>query len=152
MLARHVKTAYDLIRKYAPEAKVYTWSDMFTPYHNARPFEVKGYYYLVNGNWDGAWEGLPKDVIIMNWYSPDAKSVKFFADRGHKQVLCGYYDVKTTAQMKQNIRDWMEKSEGVPGVLGFMYTTWHKNYANLKEYCKLLDTYNDWGKPGATGR
>jgi hypothetical protein len=138
MLARHVKAGYDLIRKYAPKAKVYTWSDMFTPYHNAR----KGYYYLVNGDWDGAWVGLPKDVIIMNWYSEDAKAVRFFADQGHQQVLCGYYDQGATDKMKVNIREWMARAQGVPGVLGVMYTTWGSNYSNLKEYFQLLDTYN----------
>ena len=57
---------------------------MFTPYHNAYSMEAqKKYYYLVNGNWDGSWEGLPKDVIILNWYSPTPDGVKFFADRGN---------------------------------------------------------------------
>ena len=150
LLAEHFKRAYDLVRKYSPNAKIYTWSDMFTPYHNARPFENKGYYYLVNGNWDGSWEGLPKDVIILNWYSPDAKGTKFFADRGNPQILCGYYDGKSEKDMKNNIAKWMTVSEGVPGILGFMYTTWHSDYSNLDKYFKLVDTYKEWGqKQGA---
>lgn len=146
MLAAHFKQAYDLVRKYAPKAKVYTWSDMFTPYHNARPFEAKGYYYLVNGNWDGAWEGMPKDVIILNWYAPDARSTRFFADRGHKQVLCGYYDGRSAQRMKDNIAKWKKVSAEVPGVLGFMYTTWRGDYENLEGYFRLLDSYSEWGE------
>jgi hypothetical protein len=145
LLAEHVKRGYDLIRKYAPEAKVYTWSDMFSPYHNARP---SGYYFLVNGNWDGSWKGLPKDVIIMNWYSPRPEGLKFFSDSGHSQVICGYYDGTSTARMKNNIAGWMEASGGIPNVLGFMYTTWRDNHRNLKEYFELLDSYGVWGKGG----
>ena len=144
MLGRHFKKAYDLLREHAPKAKVYTWSDMFTPYHNARPFKAKGYYYLCNGNWDGSWEALPKDVIVMNWYSPDTKNTKFFAGRGHKQVLCGYYDGRTTARMKANISRWMKVSRGVPGILGVMYTTWRRDYDHLDEYFKLLETHGKW--------
>jgi hypothetical protein len=150
LLAQHFKKCYDLVRKYAPGAKIYTWSDMFTPYHNARPFSEKGYYYLVNGNWDGSWEGLPKDVVIMNWYSPKPEGMKFFADRGHQQVICGYYDGRSTAQMKNNIANWMKVSQGVPNVLGFMYTTWRSDYKQLKEYFQLLDAYAQWGQATTT--
>jgi len=160
ILADHVKKGYEIVRRHAPQAKIYTWSDMFTPFHNARPFSVKGYYYLVNGNWDGAWEGLSKDVIIMNWYAKERPAVQFFSDRGHKQVICGYYDGTTTEKMKNNIAGWMKVTEGAPNILGFMYTTWRKNYKNLKEYFGLLDTFPQWGQaataapsskiPGAT--
>jgi len=144
VLARHFRRAYNLTRRIAPQAKIYTWSDMFTPLHNARPFEKKGYYYLVNGNWDGAWEGMPKDVIILNWYAPTRASMTFFSDRGHKQILCGYYDKRNTAGLKQNIHKWQTVAEGVPNVLGYMYTTWGKRYQFMKEYFDLVDTYDKW--------
>jgi len=55
ILSRHVQQAYGIVKKIAPEAQVWTWSDMFTPLHNARPYQegkkVNGYYWLVNGNW-----------------------------------------------------------------------------------------------------
>ena len=151
LLAWHFKKAYDLVRTNAPCAYVYTWSDMFTPGHNAYPFETKGYHYLVNGNWDGAWEGLPKDVVVMNWHSPDATNVRFFADRGHSQVLCGYYDVKDAEAMKRNIRDWMTVSDGVPQVQGLMYTTKCNAYGNMKEYFQLLDSYDQWAAVSPAG-
>jgi hypothetical protein len=148
ILARHVKNAVAIVRRVAPDKPIYTWSDMFTPYHNARPFQegkkVNGYYWLANGNWDGAWEGLGKDIIVMNWYSPDDRTPKFFAERGHKQVLCGYYDVKTADDMKKNIHKWVQATRGVPDVLGFMYTTWKRRVEPQAEYFKLLDTYDQW--------
>jgi hypothetical protein len=147
LLAWHFKKMYDIVKATAPAAKVYTWSDMFTPHHNAYSLETqKKYYYLVNGNWDGAWEGLPQDVIILNWYSPKPEGVKFFADRGHEQVLCGYYDAAKTDQMKNNISGWKSVTAGQPNILGFMYTTWHANYKALPEYFKLVDTFEQWGK------
>ena len=61
---------------------------MFDPYHNA----VEGPYYLVNGPWTGSWEGLDKDVMVVNWnYGKRDQSLKFFADRGqqagHRRLL-----------------------------------------------------------------
>jgi hypothetical protein len=141
LLANHIRRACALVRKHAPHARLYTWSDMFCPGHNAYPFGAKGYYYLVNGNWDGSWEGLPGDVIILNWYDPDGRNIKFFADRGHSQVLCGYYDGVTTEKMKENIAVWMKVSTGAPHILGLMYTTWEKNYKNMNEYFRILDSY-----------
>lgn len=152
LLAWHFKKACDLVRKHAPKAKLYTWSDMFTPHHNARPFEKKGYYYLVNGNWDGSWEGFDKDVIILNWYSPTPEGMKFFSERGHQQVICGYYDQRNTAGLKKNIHKWMTVAEGVPNIRGFMYTTWGRRYQFMKEYFRLLDTYDQWKADAATAK
>jgi len=129
---------------------LYTWSDMFSPHHNARPFTVKGHYYLVNGNWDGSWEALTKDIGILNWYGPTPDAVKFFADRGNPQILCGYYDAGKPEDMKKNIANWMRVSKDQPHVRGFMYTTWKNNYKNLKPYFELLDTFPQWGQ-GAKG-
>src|SRR5205814_4305831 len=42
---------------------IYVWNDMFDPFHNA----VKD-YYLVRGDLQGSREGLPKEVVIVNWH------------------------------------------------------------------------------------
>jgi len=145
-LAQHVAKGVAIVRKYAPKARIYTWSDMFSPYHNARPFAERGYYYLVNGNWDGSWEGLPKDVIIANWYGKSHESMMFFADRGYKQFICGYYD----GDMKENIESWMAVAKGVPNVVGIMYTTWHRNFRDMPEYFRLVKEYPAWVKVEST--
>ena len=88
---------------------------MVGPNHSAT---VKD-YYLVNGTLAGSWEGLDRSVIIANWNAGKAKaSLDFFAGRGHPQVLAGYYDGD------DNFATWDVPRQGVPGVLGFMYTTW----------------------------
>jgi hypothetical protein len=108
---------------------VYAWNDMFDPFHNA----VKGPYYLVNGPWTDSWEGLDKSVVIMNWnFGKRDQSLKFFADRGHRQILAGYYDHKP-----EQIKDWLASAAKVQGVIGVMYTTWRNDYSNLEAFAKL---------------
>ena len=110
-------------------ATVYAWNDMFDPFHNA----VKGPYYLVNGPWTGSWEGLDKSVVIMNWnFGKRDDSLKFFADRGHRQILAGYYDHKP-----EQIKDWLASAAKVQGVIGVMYTTWRNDYSNIEAFAKL---------------
>jgi len=145
MLARHFRKNYDALKKYDPKAVVYTWSDMFCPGHNARPFAASGYYYLVNGNWDGSWEGLPKDVIVLNWYSPTDANVKFFAGRGHSQVLCCFADKVDTEGLKKRIQGWFDASAGSPDILGFMYVTYATDWSKMKEMFDLINTFDQWG-------
>jgi hypothetical protein len=138
ILARHTATAVEYIRKYAPEARIHVWSDMYDPTHNARPFSRGNrYYYLCDGNWDGAWDGLPKDVVMINWNGTEnaAESLKWFAGRGHKQVIAGYYD----GDPKENLDMWMKASAGVSNVIGMMYTTWTPRYEKMPEFFRIYD-------------
>lgn len=99
---------------------------MFDPHHNA-----VDNYYLVNGDLSGSWNGLDKAVVIMNWnFGVRAESLKFFAERGHKQVLAGFYDADA-----EQIGKWLDtvRKNNVPNVLGVMYTTWQQDYSQLKE-------------------
>jgi hypothetical protein len=131
LLADNVTRCVGIIREVAPAARLYVWSDMFDPHHNAVP----GPYYLVNGPLTGSWEGLPKDVTIMNWNSGKrAASLKFFADRGNPQIIAGYYD-----SPPENIRDSLEAAKAVPGsVRGVMYTTWKHDYSQLEKFSALI--------------
>jgi hypothetical protein len=108
-------------------SRVYVWSDMFDPHHNAVTD-----YYLVNGDLAGSWEGLEPKVVVVNWnFDKRDESLKFFAERGHSQVIAGYYD-GDVAQIKQ----WLTSAEKVPGVVGIMYTTWRHNYDDLEAFAK----------------
>ena len=116
ILAANVARGVEIIRKYVPDARIYTWSDMFDPKHNAYSFdERKQFYCLVNGNWNGSWEGLPKDVVVMNWNGTDraAASLKWFAGLGYKQVIAGYYD----GNPADNVAHWMTAARGVPDII-----------------------------------
>jgi len=132
LLARHVSRAAEIVKKYAPDARVYTWSDMFTPFHNASKGDGPG-YYLVNGWWYGSWEGLPKEVVIMNW-SGGKEGLQFFAGRGHSQMIAGYYDGNPV----ESVRSWTQKVQGVPDIIGMMYTTWQNRYNDMPAFFQAL--------------
>jgi len=128
LLADNVRRCTEILREVNPDAEVVVWSDMFDPNHNA----VKD-YYLVRGTLEGSWEGLDRSVIVANWNAGKAKaSLDFFADRGHRQILAGYYDGD------DNFATWNDAARGVGGVVGFMYTTWQNRYDDLARYGRLL--------------
>jgi hypothetical protein len=133
LLAKHVTRGVEIIHKYAPGASVWVWSDMFDPYHNAGKEPEGGHYYFVNGSWEGSWEGLPKEVGIINWIGRP-ESLKWFSDRGHKQIMSCSVDGGNVNRATQHF----ETAAGVPGVVGYMYTTWSKSYTNMIPFFKLL--------------
>ena len=135
LLAENVRKCVQLVRREDPGKPIYIWSDMFDPYHNAGK---TGRYYLVKGDgpWFGSWEGLDKNVVIVNWNSaPDKRvaSLKHFAGLGHQQILAGYYDGPIAA-----IRGWLDDGRDVPGVVGAMYTTWQHRYDDLEAFARQL--------------
>jgi len=138
LLAEDVRRATETIRQEDPAKPIYIWSDMFDPFHNAGKTK---HYYLVKGEnpWYGSWEGLDKSVVIMNWHGHNPNrldSLKFFADRGHKQILAGYYDAPV-----ENIVPWLEDAAKVPGVYGVMYTTWADDYKQIAPFAKAIDGF-----------
>ncbi len=108
-------------------SRVYVWSDMFDPYQNA----VRG-YHLVRGDLAGSWEGLDSSVTIVNWNAGRAtESLRFFARRGHRQVIAAYYDGAPS-----QVRGWIAAARGVAGVEGVMYTTWQGRYDDLEAFAR----------------
>jgi len=130
LLAENARRCVSILKELNPDARVVVWSDMFDPNHNA-----VADYYLVNGTLKGSWEGLPRDVIIANWNSGRAReSLSWFASRGHRQVIAGYYDDDDPT----GLRRWEDAAHGVEGILGFMYTTWSARYGALDRYGEEL--------------
>lgn len=131
ILADNVKRCAAIIEEVAPGAEVVVWSDMFDPYHNAG--EKK--YYLVNGPLEGSWEGVLPKVTMANWNGGKMRqSLEFFAGRGHRQVLAGYYD----ADDLSGFSGWDEAARGVQQVDGFMYTTWQHRFGLLEAYGRAM--------------
>jgi hypothetical protein len=129
LLADNVKICTRILRDVNPGGRIYVWSDMFDPNHNAQKD-----YYLVRGDLTGSWEGLDKDVIMVPWYFEKRQaSLKFFADRGHRQLIAGYYDARP-----EKVRDWLEAARPYPGVVGVMYTTWEQKYSDLERFAELV--------------
>ncbi|MES2789026.1 MAG: hypothetical protein V4719_05350 [Planctomycetota bacterium] len=135
VLAENVRKCVKIIRQINPQSRLCIWSDMFDPHHNAEKE-----FYLVHGDLTGSWEGLPADMSVINWNSGKAaKSLPFFAKRGHSQVLAGYYD-----GAPEDIRRWQAEGKGLKGIDGAMYTTWKSNFADLEKFAEAA-----WGGAGA---
>ena len=132
IVADNVRKSTGWLRAVNPGGRVIVWSDMFDPFHNA-----VDNYYLVRGNLRGSWNRLDKSVIIMNWnFGKRSESLKFFAERGHQQIIAGYYDAGP-----EQIGQWLESARGVPGVIGVMFTTWQQNYSDLESFARVVDHF-----------
>jgi hypothetical protein len=138
LLAWNVKQAAQIIRDVRPDAEIWVWNDMFDPLHNAVE-----HFYAVNGPLTGSWKGLDKGIGIVNWHGGlKGKNCKFFADLGLKQILSGYYDGDEDGAA---ISEWLRNTEGIPGIIGAMYTTWEDKYGAMGVWARKA-----WGtKTGA---
>jgi hypothetical protein len=129
MLADNARTCARILREVNPGGRVYVWSDMFDPHHNAH----KG-YYLVRGDLTGSWEGLDRDVTIVPWYfEKRTESLQFFAQRGHHQLIAGYYDHRP-----EQAAEWLKAAAPHKGVEGIMYTTWQSKYDDLERFAEVV--------------
>ena len=130
ILADAARQATGLLHDTAPGAAIYTWNDMFDPFHNA----VEKNYYLVKGDLRGSWEGLDKAVTIVEWnYGKRDESMDFFAKRGHKIIAAGYYDGS------MDTAKWIESLKQSPASSGIMYTTWQQKYGELENFLKQVN-------------
>jgi hypothetical protein len=100
---------------------------MFDPGQNARSD-----FFLVRGDLKGSWQGLEPRVGIVNWNAERAPaSLRFFARRGHRQVIAGYYDGPV-----ESIRGWLSAARGVRGVEAVLYTTWVSRFDDLEAFAR----------------
>jgi hypothetical protein len=129
LLADAARTCAKILREANPGGRIYVWSDMFDPNHNAHKD-----YYLVRGDLTGSWEGLEPDITIIPWYfERRAASLKFFADRGHRQVIAGYYD-----HAPEQATEWLKAAQPFSGVEGIMYTTWEHKFNDLERFAEIV--------------
>jgi hypothetical protein len=86
----------------------------------------------------GSWEGLDPAVVIANWNPKEAdKSLPWFANRGHHQLLAGYYDAPP-----ERILDWLKSAQSVSNIDAVMYTTWENNYADLERFAEIVKGFH----------
>jgi hypothetical protein len=126
-LSHNAAVCYESLHKLQPQSRVFTWSDMFDVHHNA-----VNDYYLVSGTLEKV--SLPKEVCVMNWNGPKKlKSLKYFADLGHHQMIAGYYD-----STPNEIVQWLDiiVDNKIPNVDGVMYTTWNRNFADMASFAE----------------
>jgi hypothetical protein len=130
MLGDYATRLHGLVRASSPGAEVFVWSDMFDPNHNAR-----GNYYLVDGDYTGSWQYLPKDMQLACWYFEKRKeSLAHFSKLGFHTLGAAYYD----ADDLTNPRGWLESLDQTPGAVGIMYTTWSNKYKLLPDFGDLV--------------
>jgi hypothetical protein len=120
----------EIIHAAKPAAKVYIWSDMLDPNHNAH-----GDYYLVDGDFTGSWEHIPKDLVVCCWaFDRREKSMPFFSGLGFQTLAGAYYD----GDDLENIKGWLQTVGKTPNCRGIMYTTWQNKYQLLPAFGDLL--------------
>jgi hypothetical protein len=124
-----------IIREVNPAAELLVWSDMFDPNHNAHDD-----YYLVDGDFTGSWNFIPKDLVIVCWYyQKRAESLAFFSSLGFRTLAGAYYDGDTL----ENPTGWLDALESTPGASGIMYTTWRNKYELLAPFGDLVTGRQD---------
>ncbi|MGE5644243.1 MAG: hypothetical protein ACM336_00490 [Acidobacteriota bacterium] len=130
-LGQYATKLHGMIRKGNPAAEIFVWSDMFDPNHNAH-----GDYYLVDGDYTGSWNYLPKDMQIACWYFERRdKSLEHFSKLGLNTLAAAYYD----ADDLSNPQGWLESLDQTPGAVGIMYTTWYGKYKLLAPFGDLVN-------------
>ncbi|MBU0638915.1 MAG: hypothetical protein KKB50_08625 [Planctomycetes bacterium] len=134
LLAASVRRMAGIVRRVRADVQLYVWHDMFEPEANAHDD-----YYLVNGTLAGSWEGLDREIVVIPWkYETRERTLKFFAGRGHEQLVSANFDQVTSASAY--LDKWLTSMDATPGVLGIMYTTWHGRYRRLEEFSRALST------------
>jgi len=120
-----------MIREANPKAEIAVWSDMLDPHHNGRTNP----YYLVNGDFDGSWNHVPKDLIMAVWgLKIRPASFEHFAGLGFRTLGAAYYDTDNL----EAVPAWIELMQKTKGSTGMMYTTWLNKYKLLPEFARLL--------------
>jgi hypothetical protein len=130
IVADNARTCLRILRDLSPTSRIYVWSDMFDPNHNAHEN-----YYLARGGMERTWEGLDPGVIVATWfYDKRDESLAWFASRGHQTLIAGYYD-----QKPERARDWLDAARKSKGTIGIMYTSWYDNYEDLEKFAGYVN-------------
>jgi hypothetical protein len=134
VLADNVRRCCDIASREARGKPLYVWSDMFDPNHNAHAD-----YCLVNNTIAGSWKGLPSEVTVVKWGDrvDAAAGLRFFAGRGNALMIAAFYD----GDVEKDYINWRTFAEGVPGIVGVVYTTWRDDYSNLERFAETW-----WGR------
>ena len=130
LLGECLSKQFQMLREVNPKVDVWVWSDMLDPNHNAH-----GNYYLVQGDYTGSWNYIPKEMGIVTWYyERRALSLPFFSKLGFRTLGGAYYDADTL----DNPRGWLSELEKTPNAQGICYTTWQNKYGLLADFGKLV--------------
>jgi hypothetical protein len=146
LVAINFRSYARIVRSMNRGVELLVWSDMFDPFSNARDD-----YYLVQGSLKGSWGGLDKDVVIMNWNGgAREKSTRFFAERGHRQVVSMNFDCGPD-KAPRVLNEYLRILDATAGIEGMMYTTWTRRYDDLEMFAEMVNSPGTATQP-ASGR
>jgi hypothetical protein len=130
LLGECLTRQFKMFRAVNPKVDIWVWSDMLDPNHNAR-----GNYYLVDGDYSGSWNHVPKELGILTWYYERRNlSLPHFSQLGFRTLAGAYYDGDTL----DNPRGWLESMLATPNAQGICYTTWLNKYKLLADFGQLV--------------
>jgi hypothetical protein len=130
LLGECLTKQFRMLREVNPKVDVWVWSDMLDPNHNAH-----GNYYLVQGDFTGSWDHVPREIGIVAWYyERRTLSLPFFSNLGFRTLAGAYYDADTL----DNPRGWLAELQKTPNAEGIMYTTWLNKYKLLGDFGELV--------------
>ena len=120
LLANHISRAYGIVKKYSPDAAVYTWSDMFDPYHNARHNARAAPTISSTATGTVRGRGCPRRCALSSGAAQG---------RRHPLLHRARQQGRSSPATRARGRPVAPGRQRHPGVLGFMYTTWSKDYS-----------------------
>lgn len=129
ILAEAIKQCKAIVRDEIPAAEIFLWGDMFDPYQNATED-----YYFCRGGMEESWQGLDPEIRVVNWnYEKSEKSLMFFNQRGHRQIIAWYYDWPNWEPVLDR---WFQAAQALDGpkVEGVMYCSWKGDFSQLKQF------------------
>ena len=119
-----------ILRAVNPKADVYIWSDMLDPNHNA-----VNNYYLVDGDFTGSWNYVPRHLGIVCWYyDKRVASLAHFSGLGFRTIAATYYDTGSL----DNTKGWLAALADAPKARGLMYATFENQYGLLAAWGDLV--------------
>lgn len=148
-LAYNIDACYGILHSLDPTKPIWTWNDMFDPYHNALVYPI----YQNAGGHAGSWVGLNTNIGIVNWNYGMAlvdtsntasaggieqykRSMDFFQSLGLKQIVAGYYDsIFTEHPTYDPLRIRYAQNERYSGDL---YATWVFDCTKFQEFMGVV--------------
>ena len=135
----HIRTLHDVIARHG--AKTMMWHDMLLDAADPR---WKGF----KRNGDAAFakaaeEGLPRDIVICEWYysmprdDGEFPTIRHFRELGFPLLFCPWEGVVTgraASQFGQKV-----------GMDGFLQTVWHRCYGKYTPSIFANGSFNGWG-------
>lgn len=125
IFADDVKYYYDTIRKKAPDARIFIWSDMIDPNHNASKYATQEVAQLLI-------DYKMNDIIMVPWEHECAeKSINFLINKGFSVMASSQKqegDISIAPLWAKILRD---KFQNTDKLYGLMHAPWEYDYDTL---------------------